>query len=191
MFKILCTGNPMTVGLPKSFQLLYPDTEFLSRTTGYDFLKFDQETEIKFRKKLKDYNVFINYSWIGAGVQERLLKIISEEWTTGHVINVGSTNEDNEILTKIEPVYTASKLHLRKTSIELNNEKFKTTHVVVGGFWRPNTIGKTMNPMHIANVIKWVLEQDFEIPIIGVQQSSNHIRDWTTEQGKQYELSLT
>lgn len=191
MFKILCTGNPSKVGLPQSIQLLYPNAEFLSRTTGYDFLENVNESEIKFRQKLKEFNVFINYSWIDHGVQQRLLQIVAEEWTSGHIINIGSINEHCEILKKTEPEYTDTKLKLRKTSIDLNNENLKTTHIVVGAFWRVNTIYKTMNPIYIANTIKWILEQDFEIPIIGVQQSSDYTRNWIRQQEKDYEIFNT
>jgi hypothetical protein len=181
MFKILCTGNPNDVGLAQCIQSLYPDAKFLSRSNGYDFTK---DIDNKFRELLTEYNVFINYSWVSLGVQEKLLRIVAEEWASGHVFNIGSTNEDNPLLTQAEPEYTASKLQLRKASLELNNEHFKTTHIVVGGFWRPTTINKTMNPINIANTIKWVLEQDFEVPIIGVQQSSDYIRNWIQQQEK-------
>jgi NADP-dependent 3-hydroxy acid dehydrogenase YdfG len=184
MFKILCTGNPSDVGLPQSIQLLYPDAEFLSRTTGYNFLENTNDAELKFRQKLKEFNVFVNYSWIDHGVQQRLLQIVAEEWTRGHVINIGSINENCDVLKKTEPEYTDTKLKLRKTSIDLNNEHLKTTHIVVGAFWRADTIYKTMDPIYIANTIKWVLEQDFEIPIIGIQQSSDFVRNWIQQQGK-------
>jgi len=184
-FKILCTGNPNDNGVAKCIRSLYPDTMFMSRTSGYDFYKFSNETEQQFRKHIKDYNVFINYSWVTYGIQERLLNIVAEEWTSGHVINIGSSNEDNEILTRTEPEYTKDKLKLRTASLKLNNEYFKTTHVVVGGF-QATSIGSQMcmNPFNIANTIKWVLEQSFEIPIIGVQESSDYIRNWITEQEK-------
>lgn len=182
-FKILCTGNPDDVGLAQSMRLIFPTTSFISRTNGYDF--FDTNTEHKFRGLLKNYNVFINYSWVGCGIQENLLRIVAEEWTAGHVINIGSTNEDNSILARTEPEYTKDKLKLRSTSLELNNEHFKTTHVVVGGFQATSAGSKlNMDPINIANTIKWVLEQDFEIPIIGVQKSSDHIRNWIQQQEK-------
>lgn len=184
-FKILCTGNPNDTGLAQSIKTLYPSTNFMSRSNGYDFLKFDKEIEKKFREQLAYHNVFINYSWVSYGVQEKLLRIAAEQWTSGHVINIGSTNEDNEILTKTEPKYTEDKLKLRKLSLKLNNEKFKTTHVIVGGF-QATSVGSKLNmdPIKIAKTIKWVLSQDFEIPIIGVQQSSDHIRNWINQQDK-------
>jgi hypothetical protein len=185
MVNILCTGNPNDVGVAQAIRLLYPNTAFMSRTNGYDFFEFNDATEKSFRENLKKYNVFINYSWVAIGVQTKLLNIVAEEWKTGHVINIGSTNEDNEILARSEPEYTNDKLKLRRVSLELNNEHFKTTHVVVGGF-QATSVGSKLNmdPINIANTIKWVLEQDFEIPIIGVQQSSNHIRNWIQQQEK-------
>jgi hypothetical protein len=182
-FKILCTGNPNDVGLAQSIRLIFPTAEFISRANGYDF--FDPSTEHKFRSRLNAYDVFINYSWVGCGIQEKLLRIVAAEWSTGHVINIGSTNEDSMVLSKSEPEYTNDKLKLRQASLELNNEHFKTTHVVVGGF-QATSIGSKLNmdPIKIAKTIKWVLEQDFEIPIIGVQQSSDHIRNWIHQQEK-------
>lgn len=184
-FKILCTGNPEDQGVAQEIRKLYPESAFVSRSSGYDFLNFNKETELNFRRKIKDFNVFINYSWVSHGVQERLLRIVAEEWNAGHVVNIGSTNEDNAILAEAEPEYTEDKLKLRRASLDLNNENFKTTHVVVGGFRATSVNSKaTMDPANIANTIKWAIEQKFEVPIIGVQQSSDNIRNWIQQQEK-------
>jgi len=181
-YKILCTGNPMDRGIAQSIQKIYPATEFISRSNGYNFNPFTSELEDRLRSKIANFNILINYSWVTYGVQERILKIASEVWTSGHVINIGSINEDNEILTKVEPIYTADKISLRKTSLKLNNENFKTTHIVVGGFQATSPgSDPTMDPMHIANAIKWIIESPFEIPIIGIQQSSDYIRNSLAE----------
>ncbi len=182
-FRILCTGNPNDVGLAKSIKSLYPETTFLSRSSGYDLFEFTCDTEIKFREQLKLHNVFINYSWVTYGVQQKLLQITAEEWIKGHVINIGSTNEDHNVLARLEPEYTEDKLKLRSLSLQLNNEHFKTTHVVVGGF-QATSVGSmpNMDPINIANAIKWIIEQEFEIPIIGIQKSSDYIRNWIRQQ---------
>jgi hypothetical protein len=33
-----------------------------------------------------------------------------------------------------------------------------------------------MDPIHIAESIKWVLEAPFEVPIIGIQQMTDYVR---------------
>jgi hypothetical protein len=176
-YKILCTGNPKDRGVAQAIQTLYPNTEFLSRSSGYDFYEFTKDTESRLRNKLSSFNVLINYSWVTYGVQERILNIAHEEWTHGHVFNIGSINEENDILTRAEPIYTADKVKLRKTSLRLNNENFKTTHVVVGGFQATSPgSDPTMDPMHIAKTIQWVLESPVEIPIIGIQQTTDYVR---------------
>jgi hypothetical protein len=178
-FKILCTGNPNDRGVPNALQKLYPTATFLSRTTGYDFYEFSGVTEQKLREQLRTHNVLINYSWVTERAQHKILRIAAEEWTHGHVINIGSTNEDNEIIARAEPSYTEDKRQLRRLSLDLNNENFKTTHVVVGGFQGPSPgSAKTMDPMYVANSIKWIIEQDFEVPLFGIQQSSDYIRNW-------------
>jgi hypothetical protein len=183
--KIICTGNPKDRGIAQSLQQLYPDTEFLSRTSGYDFHEFSMITESRLRSRLTNFNVLINYSWVTYGVQERILNIAREEWTHGHVINIGSSNEDCEIRTRAEPKYTADKINLRKASLKLNNENFKTTHIVVGGF-QATSPGSDhgMDPMHYAKLIKWILEAPYEIPIIGIQQSTDYIRSFLNKVSK-------
>lgn len=41
-----------------------------------------------------------------------------------------------------------------------------------------------MEPKHIANAIKWVMEAEFEVPIIGVEQSSDIIREYFNDREK-------
>jgi hypothetical protein len=49
--------------------------------------------------------------------------------------------------------------------------KFKTTHMTVGGL-NDNKSGNENNldPIHIATTIKWILDQDINIPIIGIEK---------------------
>lgn len=174
-FRILCTGNPSEVGFPQTFQQLYPDTKFLSRATGYNFS--DPTTESKFREQLAGCNVLINYSYIEPGVQERLLTIASEVWTSGHIINFGSVSENFEVLRNYEPAYSSEKLSLRERSLSVNNENLKSTHIIPGPFWG-NTPGRMlgMDPLHIAKSIQWILEADFEIPLFAIQQTTDRTR---------------
>ena len=59
-YKIICTGNPNKVGIANAVFKAFPDTTFISLSTGYDLLS--EEGQSKFRKIIKDYNVFINGS---------------------------------------------------------------------------------------------------------------------------------
>ena len=54
-----------------------------------------------------------------------------------------------------DPPYTEEKRKLRETSLELCNQHFKTTHIVLGGFQdnSPNTQFK-MDAIEIVNTIK-------------------------------------
>jgi NADP-dependent 3-hydroxy acid dehydrogenase YdfG len=53
----------------------------------------------------------------------------------------------------------------------MNSKYLKTTHITVGGL----NDGKTENqhnldPMEVANAIKWILESRVSIPIIGIEK---------------------
>lgn len=166
--KILCTGNPNYPGLPKSIEQTFPNTTFISISAGYD-LTTDTGLN-KFRELVKQFNVFINISKIGNGVQESLLRIVHEEWNAGHVFNIGSIAE-YERWEQYDPEYTKEKKRLRDYSLSLSSEKFKTTHIVAGGFQdysdsNPNR----MDPIHIVNIIKYVLESPINIPLVGIEK---------------------
>lgn len=168
MLKILCTGNPNDNTLAKGIKEVFPEAEFIHLSAGYD-LTTDEGLE-KFRAKIRDYNVFINASRIGFGVQCTLLKIAREEWDTGHVFNIGSVLE-NDFFEWFSPEDAKDKKALRQLSLDLSSEHFKTTHIVTGGFTdRSPQAHWKMSPLNIARAIKWILEsKDFYVPIIGVE----------------------
>lgn len=167
--KILCTGNPNIRTIASAVKQVYPNADFVHFSNGYDFTT--SEGLEKFRNKVKDYNVFINASRIAIGVQTSLLKIVREEWAVGHVINIGTTMEFH-FFHHIDPACAEDKINLRNQSLDMYDENFRTTHLIVGGHKdrSPSGDGK-MDPIHIANTIKWVLDsaKDFHVPIIGVE----------------------
>jgi hypothetical protein len=167
--KILCTGNPNIKTIATAVRNIFPDADFVHKSNGYDLLT--QEGLQKFRSKIKDYDVFINASVIANGVQSTLLKIVREEWTSGHVINIGSTMEFR-FFNHIDPQRAESKLALRNLGLDMYSEEFRVTHFIVGGHRdrSPSSEGK-MDTAHIANTIKWVLDsrEHFHVPIIGVE----------------------
>ena len=175
--RVLCTGNPLDRGIAMATKKVFPNAEFISRTNGFDLSFPNAKDEQKFREKLKDYNLFINNVFVRQGVQEYLLRIVREEWTEGHVFNIGSLDEHKKWAGNDLP-YTLDKLKLRESSLELGNEVFKTTHIVVGGF-QALTVGTTptMDPIHIANTIKWIAEAEFEVPIFAIEQQTDYIRN--------------
>jgi hypothetical protein len=167
--KILCTGNPDIWTIAHGVNKVFTDCEFVHKSNGYDFLT--QEGLDKFRHKVKDFDVFINASRIQHGVQSTLLKIVREEWTKGHVINIGTTMEFH-FFHHIDPECAKDKLKLRNLSLDMYDEQFRTTHLIVGGHKDMSGRGEDkLDSIHIANAIKWVLESSklFHVPIISVE----------------------
>ena len=169
---VICTGNPNIIGIAKATKQIFPNATFVSRATGYD-LSTSEGIE-KFKAIISDFDVFINSSQVAPGTQEKLLKITHECCTTGHVFNIGSIAEYKR-WEWFDPPYTEEKRKLRETSLELCNQHFKTTHIVLGGFQdnSPNTQFK-MDAIEIVNTIKWILECNFDVTIIGIERLADH-----------------
>lgn len=167
--KILCTGNPHKATIANSIAKVFNNVDFVHLSNGYDF-----KTEIglkKFENIIDNYDVFINASRIDTGIQIKLLKIIHNRWHQGHVINIGSTMEFH-FFNHIDPVCAEDKLNLRKLSLDMYNENFRTTHLQVGGFKDRSSNGHLkMDSIHIANTIQWILHQSphFHIAQISVE----------------------
>ena len=86
----------------------------------------------------------------------------------GDVFNIGTTHEYDDLGRE---EYKNNKLKLRKLSLDLNSFRIQTCHVIVGGI----NIGTSetvdwIKPKKIAEMIKWITEQDVKIPIIGIDQ---------------------
>jgi len=167
-FKILCTGNPTNAGIAQAVQEFFPDTTFVSRSHGYDL-----STTVgldKFASIVKNYNVFINNSQISPGTQERLLNIVHSNWTSGHVFNIGSIAEYKK-WEWFDPAYTQEKRSLKENSLAMCTENFKTTHIIVGGFQDSSSADPArMNPLEIVKFIKYILESNINIPLIGIEK---------------------
>ena len=86
----------------------------------------------------------------------------------GEVYNIGSTNEYDGLGPE---KYKNNKLELRETSLKLNSFRFQTTHIVMGGIdtGLPET-ADWIKPIKLVEMIKWMTEQKFKIPIIGIDQ---------------------
>ena len=94
---ILCTGNPTHNTVASAINKLFLDAKFASRATGFDLRFWDRGSEDFFRKEIKNYNIFINSSFICNGGQLALLETTWNVWADnnikGHIINIGSTAE--------------------------------------------------------------------------------------------------
>ena len=171
MMKILCTGNPKN-GIAQSLQLLYPNTTFISRSNGYD-LSTTEGLE-KFCNLLPNFNVFINHSQLEGDLQRQLLTVVSQAWTQGHVVNIGSVLEFKK-WEFIEPAAAEEKRKLRDLSLELSSEHFKTTHLIVGGLQSCNDDPLRIHTDRVAETIKWILENENHIPLLYVDHVSDEL----------------
>lgn len=171
MNRILCTGNPNHQTIASGVKVLFPDADFACRHTGYDLRMWSQETEKHFREQIKHYNVLINSSFISNGAQQKILEITKEEWASGHVINIGSTAEYEGRSSVIPQGYCIQKRALRDLSISMNSSTFKTTHIIAGGI-NDGIAGHEywLDVIDVARIIKFVLETNVSIPIIGIEK---------------------
>ena len=165
--KVLCTGNPNREGtIASGVKEIWPDATFIHLSQGYDFLNLgDKRKEVE--QLFKTHNTFINASYV-KGVQTKLLEMCSKNMTVGDVFNIGSTHEYDNIGPE---QYKEEKLALRKLSLELNSFRFQTCHIIMGGINTGTPENQDwIKPKKIAEMIKWITEQDVKIPIIGIDQ---------------------
>ncbi len=167
-YKILCTGNPNTSVIADAIQQILPQSDFANRSTGYDLRMWNPSDEEHFQKNILNYNVLINSSFISNGAQQKILEMTNEIWTSGHVFNIGSTAE-YEGRNSYLPHYSVQKRALRDMSLALCSKKFKTTHITISKLNKDKS-DADLNPIHIAKAIKWVLENEVNIPIIGIEE---------------------
>lgn len=168
--RILCTGNPnCNHTIAHGIKQVFSTADFASRSTGYDLTFGSDGSEEYFKSQLKNYNILLNCSFLNNGAQLKILNIANATWKHGHVINIGSTSE-NQIDTYPNRAYAEHKLQLRNRSLELYNYRFRTTHVVLGGIHtdRPESTN-WLNVVQIARAIKWVIDAEFDVPIIGIE----------------------
>ena len=178
---ILCTGNPNHFTVASAIRRRFTDSDFASRSTGFDLRFWTPGSEDFFRTKIKNYNVFINSSFICNGGQLALLEATWEEWSKnnirGHIINIGSSAEwmgvDNIPPGSIYGSYSIQKRALRDRSLQLNTTNgIKTSHIIAGGL-------NDGNPEHanwlsldsLANSIAWIMSHSDNIPLLEIRSS--------------------
>lgn len=170
--KILCTGNPDDFTIARFIKQEFPDAVFLSRSNGFDLNMSENTNEQLFRNKIKDFNVFINSSWID-GNQTKVLEIVQQEWQNKklcNVINIGSNAEfDGDNFR--DKNYSRKKLALRESSLALNTKNFRTTHIILGGLESStDTIDDyKIRLTDLVKTIKWILDCNVRIPLISIE----------------------
>lgn len=181
MTKIICTGKPSHGGIAASLEKFYPDTFFVSRETGYDLLNDFHYN--KFLNLVKNYSVFINHSQVDFGIQEKLLTDVFNIWKEhnkqGHIVSIGSIIEFDE-WQWLDPTTADEKNSIKNTSLYLNSESIKTTHLITSGFNRhgPEDDVK-IDPDYIIKVISFILESDIDIPLIYVDKTNDaRLKKW-------------
>jgi hypothetical protein len=151
---VLCTGNPNKPGsIASGIREAFPDATFVYKSNGYDL------TKVSIKDIMSKHNCFINASYIGPGIQCKLLDDYFETVKIGEVFNIGSTHEYDGLSTNTD--YETSKQTLRDRSLLLNNYRINSTHIVLGE-------KDKITPNGIANLIKWIMDHEMKFPIIGI-----------------------
>jgi hypothetical protein len=172
--KILCTGNPNNpYTLASGFRKIFSNITFIHQTAGWDLTDQSIDAQEKLKILFSKHNTFINASYIGHGVQSRLLEICNQSVNHCDVFNIGSTHEYDGLGSA---EYQHSKIDLRNKSLMLNTYRFQTHHIMLGQI---NKIATSMNtPTRedaidietICNIIPWIIEQKFRVPLICIDQ---------------------
>lgn len=165
--KILCTGNPdQEFTIASAVKRHWPNATFISRSNGYDLTN---TSDARLPDLFKQHNTFINASYINDGVQSNLLEICNRSAKFCDVFNIGSTHEYDNL--GVES-YKASKVDLREKSLSMHTYRFQTCHMVIGGIKRSELPEhqRFLEVDEICNVIQWVMDQRFWVPIISMTQ---------------------
>lgn len=176
MTKILCTGNPEHIGIAREIKNIFPDTVCVSRSSGFD-LRTEQGL-LRLKNIIPTFDVLINNAHVGPGVQFKIFEMARQSWNAGHVFNIGSIDEYDQFA-HVNPRSNEEKNHLKHLAVEYNNDIFKVTHITVGPFESsakplPEPLDR-LDPKHIAETIKWILECNFDVPVIGIQRLTDKV----------------
>ena len=180
---ILCTGNPDHVTVASAVSRKFPQAQFASRATGYDLRFWDPGSEDHFKNQIKNFDVFINSSFICGGGQLALLETTFDVWSSnciqGHITNIGSTAEfigtsDHRVAEGVYGKYSIQKRALRDRSLQLNNQHgIKTTHIIAGGLNDGHVGHESWLDLNIlADTIAWILDHPADIPLLSMQSKA-------------------
>ena len=170
MPKILIAGNK-DYGLAKELYKLYPDAEFLSRSTGYDLTSSDGQKRCADR--VLEFDIFINCSALWKFNQTVLLDTVYKKCTENNhrlqIICIGSTTD--RVKKGGAWLYNAEKKALRDycNTLGMNgvwDNGPKITLVSFGSLTNVQSKHPTRKCLDIAQAalyIKWIVEQPKDI----------------------------
>lgn len=175
---ILCTGNPDKLTIAWAAKQKWNQVKCISLSSGWDLTLVNQHDKIQFSSLIRNFDVFINSSFIAPTVQSQLLTLVCNEWMAadikGHIITIGTTLEMSE--DKKFQLYINDKRELRNLSLDLSNQTaktgVKTTYVVVGGIdnQQPDT-ADFVDPCAVVNLIDWALNFSSLLPLIQIEKN--------------------
>ena len=162
--KVICTGNPdRPYTIASGIKKIWPDATFLSLSNGWDLLTSPDD---RLKEVFSKHNTFINASYIGSKIQSRLLELCNQAVKFCDVINIGSTHEYDG---NGSEEYQNSKLDLRNKSLQLDTYRFQTHHIILGTI-ETATTENHVEISTICQMIPWILDQKFKIPLIAINQ---------------------
>ena len=184
---MIITGNN-TEGLAASLAKIYPDAEFISRSTGFDLAtKKDQE---RLGELVCNHEVFVNCAALYKFNQTTLLNIVYHKCVVEkhncHIINIGSTTD--RVKKGGAWLYNAEKKALRDYSNTLGLNGVwasgpKITYISFGTLSNnaeKHPDRKTIDIDTAAEYIKWIVDQPKnlninELSIDPMQPESWHV----------------
>jgi hypothetical protein len=169
--KILCTGNPDSTSkqtIANGVRQIFPEADFAHRGTGYDLTFTTPGSSDFFKNQIKNYDVLLNCSYIE---QDKQLTFAHYSFVyckkPNYVINIGSSMEYESILTQYWE-YRLDKLRLRDMSMKFCRPEFRSTSLTCFGINDGVKHPTGLNVLHIAQTMKWILEQEFIIPTLAI-----------------------
>ena len=170
--KILCTGNPDSTTkqtIAHGVRQVFPEADFAHPGTGYDLRFLTSKSIDFFKNQIKDYDVLLNCSYINQD-QQLLFAYYSffHCKKPNYVINIGSSMEYESVHVE-DWQYRLDKLRLRDMSMKFCSPKFRSTCLTCFGINDGTKHPDGLNVLHIAQTIKWILAQEFTIPVLAMR----------------------
>lgn len=177
--KVLVAGNE-NYGLASALATCFPEAQFCSRETGYDFSK--SEDIERFSQASLEFSFIVLSASLFHFQQIQLLQAVSQCWIRkshhGHVVAIGSTIDravkGNSQLYAIEKkslkAYCQNLHSLSLGSTDKPGPGFKVTYLSLGHLNTDNTMAKhpqarLLDMNYVASLVRWVFEQPRAVSI--------------------------
>ena len=182
---MIITGNS-SFGLSKELYNLYPTATFVSRKTGYDLTK--KEDQERFSNLAVEHDVIVNVSALWKFNQTILLDMIYkkliEHKKYSHIICVGSTTD--RVKNSKAWLYNAEKKALRDYCNTLGlsgvwGETPKITYISFGTLSNnqlKHPDRKCISTDQAANYIKWIIDQPKQICVNEISIDPMQSKKW-------------